>query len=146
MLLKFVDNNQKDTYFSFLLFSYYIAFQLFKLEDVATGIWIQEFKRSGQEVNYVNDDRFHNAGCESDYVLAHYQGPRLMLCLWGKLRHEHEAVCCEQLLHLPHFSLLGQGLWLGGAWHHSCQSGVSKRFPQGILCEVCCMNYGNLFF
>lgn len=69
--------------------------QLFKLEDVAMGIWIQEFKKSGQEVNYVSDERFHNAGCESGYVLAHYQGPRNLLCLWEKLQTEHEAVCCE---------------------------------------------------
>ena len=72
-----------------------VRLQLFKLEDVAMGIWIQEYKKSGQEVNYTNDDRFHNVGCESDYVLAHYQGPRLLLCLWEKLQKEHEAVCCE---------------------------------------------------
>ncbi|MQM11742.1 hypothetical protein Taro_044652 [Colocasia esculenta] len=69
--------------------------QLFKLEDVAMGIWIQEFKKTGQEIDYANDDRFHNAGCEGDYILAHYQGPRLMLCLWEKLQIEHEPICCE---------------------------------------------------
>lgn len=69
--------------------------KLFKLEDVAMGIWIQEYKNSGQEVNYTNDDRFHNAGCDPDYILAHYQGPRLLLCLWEKLQREGEAICCE---------------------------------------------------
>ncbi|KAH0461562.1 hypothetical protein IEQ34_009137 [Dendrobium chrysotoxum] len=69
--------------------------KLFKLEDVAMGIWIQEFKENGGKVNYVNDERFYNAGCESDYVLAHYQGPRKLLCLWDKLQREHEAICCE---------------------------------------------------
>ncbi|WOL06374.1 hydroxyproline O-galactosyltransferase [Canna indica] len=69
--------------------------QLFKLEDVAMGIWIEEYKHRGHEVNYVNDDRFHNDGCESNYILAHYQGPRLLLCLWEKLQKEHEAICCE---------------------------------------------------
>lgn len=69
--------------------------QLFKLEDVAMGIWIQEYKDSGEEVNYINDDRFHNAGCEPDYILAHYQSPRLLLCLWEKLHREHEPICCE---------------------------------------------------
>ncbi|ERN03256.1 hydroxyproline O-galactosyltransferase GALT3 [Amborella trichopoda] len=68
---------------------------LFKLEDVAMGIWIEEFKKSGQEVNYINNLQFRNAGCESDYILAHYQGPRLMLCLWQKLQQEHQPVCCE---------------------------------------------------
>ncbi|XP_043723838.1 hydroxyproline O-galactosyltransferase GALT3 [Telopea speciosissima] len=68
---------------------------LFKLEDVALGIWIEQFKKSGQEVHYINDDRFYNTGCESDYVLAHYQGPRLVLCLWEKLQVQHQPLCCE---------------------------------------------------
>lgn len=69
--------------------------KLFKLEDVAMGIWIQKFKEEGGKVNYVNDERFYNSGCESDYVLAHYQEPRKLLCLWDKLQREHEAICCE---------------------------------------------------
>ncbi|XP_075656453.1 hydroxyproline O-galactosyltransferase GALT3 isoform X1 [Castanea sativa] len=69
--------------------------KLFKLEDVAMGIWIEQFKKSGQEVHYINDDRFHNAGCEPNYVLAHYQGPRKVLCLWETLHKEHQALCCE---------------------------------------------------
>ncbi|KAF3456419.1 hypothetical protein FNV43_RR01069 [Rhamnella rubrinervis] len=69
--------------------------QLFKLEDVAMGIWIEQFKNSGQEVHYINDGRFYNAGCESNYVLAHYQSPRLVLCLWEKLQREQKPNCCE---------------------------------------------------
>ncbi|KAL4308780.1 hypothetical protein GQ457_01G029850 [Hibiscus cannabinus] len=69
--------------------------KLFKLEDVAMGIWIEEFKTSGREVHYMTDDRFYNSGCESNYILAHYQGPRMVLCLWDKLQKEHEAHCCE---------------------------------------------------
>ncbi|KAG0473392.1 hypothetical protein HPP92_014745 [Vanilla planifolia] len=69
--------------------------QLFKLEDVAMGIWVKKFKENGGKVNYVNDERFRNAGCESDYVLAHYQGPRNLLCLWEKIQREHVATCCE---------------------------------------------------
>ncbi|EMS49060.1 putative beta-1,3-galactosyltransferase 16 [Triticum urartu] len=69
--------------------------QLFRLEDVAMGIWIQQYKDSGQQVNYANDERFYNEGCDSDYVLAHYQSPRLMMCLWEKLQKESQAVCCE---------------------------------------------------
>lgn len=72
-----------------------LVFQLFKLEDVAMGIWIQEYKNTGQEINYVTDDRFYNEGCESDYILAHYQSPRLLLCLWTKLQKDHRAFCCE---------------------------------------------------
>ncbi|CAI0626415.1 unnamed protein product [Linum tenue] len=72
--------------------------KLFKLEDVAMGIWIEEMKKQknkGEEVHYANDDRFHNAGCEPNYVLAHYQSPRLVLCLWEKLQKEHQPSCCE---------------------------------------------------
>ncbi|XP_021889538.1 hydroxyproline O-galactosyltransferase GALT3 [Carica papaya] len=69
--------------------------QFFKLEDVAMGIWIEKFKNSGQEVHYMSDERFYNAGCESNYILAHYQGPRLVLCLWEKLQKEQKPVCCE---------------------------------------------------
>lgn len=69
--------------------------QLFKLEDVAMGIWIQQYKNSGQQVNIVTDDRFYSEGCDADYVLAHYQSPRLMMCLWEKLKTEYQAVCCE---------------------------------------------------
>ncbi|PIN23267.1 Galactosyltransferase [Handroanthus impetiginosus] len=57
---------------------------LFKLEDVAV-----------RKVEHVNDDRFYNTGCESDYVLAHYQSPRMMLCLWEKLQKQHKTECCE---------------------------------------------------
>ncbi|KAJ7955290.1 Galactosyltransferase [Quillaja saponaria] len=69
--------------------------KLFKLEDVAMGIWIEQFRSSGHKVHYINDERFYNAGCESNYVLAHYQGPRMVLCLWDKLQKEHKPVCCE---------------------------------------------------
>ncbi|KAL6008717.1 hypothetical protein ACLOJK_021943, partial [Asimina triloba] len=71
------------------------SLKLFKLEDVAMGIWIEEYKKRGRKVNYINDDRFHNAGCEDDYILAHYQGPRLMLCLWQTLQKEQKPICCE---------------------------------------------------
>lgn len=69
--------------------------QLFKLEDVAVGIWIQQYESKGQKIEYVNDDRFNNEGCESDYILAHYQNPRMMLCLWDKLLKDHKPECCE---------------------------------------------------
>ncbi|XP_048320794.1 hydroxyproline O-galactosyltransferase GALT3 [Ziziphus jujuba] len=69
--------------------------QLFKLEDVAMGIWIEELRNSGQEVHYTNDERFFNAGCQSNYILAHYQSPRLVLCLWEKLLKEKRPNCCE---------------------------------------------------
>ncbi|CAH9080371.1 unnamed protein product [Cuscuta europaea] len=68
---------------------------LFKLEDVAVGIWIKEFKQKGHKVKYVHDDRFYNDGCESNYILAHYQNPRMVLCLWEKLQKENQPNCCQ---------------------------------------------------
>ncbi|KAK1407963.1 hypothetical protein QVD17_39591 [Tagetes erecta] len=69
--------------------------QLFKLEDVAVGIWIQQFKNQIREVEYVNDDRFYNSGCQPNYILAHYQNPRMILCLWEKMQKEHKPDCCD---------------------------------------------------
>ncbi|KAK4483325.1 hypothetical protein RD792_010511 [Penstemon davidsonii] len=68
---------------------------LLKLEDVAVGIWIEQFEKKGHKIEYVNDERFFNAGCESNYILAHYQNPRKMLCLWEMLQKEHKPECCE---------------------------------------------------
>lgn len=72
-----------------------MSLQLFKLEDVAVGIWVDQFKKQGHKVQYITDERFHNAGCESNYILAHYQNPRKVLCLWDKLQNDHKPECCE---------------------------------------------------
>lgn len=69
--------------------------KLFKLEDVSMGIWIKNFKEHGHKVQYISDERFYNAGCEPNYILAHYQNPRMVLCLWEKLQKEHKSDCCE---------------------------------------------------
>ncbi|ERM94500.1 beta-1,3-galactosyltransferase GALT1 [Amborella trichopoda] len=69
--------------------------KLFKLEDVAMGIWIAELKKKGADIKYVNDKRIFNEGCEDGYVVAHYQGPRNMLCLWNKLQEGNRAKCCD---------------------------------------------------
>ncbi|EOA30111.1 hypothetical protein CARUB_v10013222mg [Capsella rubella] len=69
--------------------------RLFKLEDVAMGIWIQQFNQTIKRVKYINDKRFHNSGCKSSYILVHYQTPRLILCLWENLQKEKQSICCE---------------------------------------------------
>ncbi|KAK1283318.1 Beta-1,3-galactosyltransferase 15 [Acorus calamus] len=68
--------------------------KMFKLEDVAMGIWIAEMKRKGLDIKYEKDTRVYVEGCESGYVVAHYQGPREMLCLWQKLQETKRATCC----------------------------------------------------
>ncbi|XP_023540320.1 hydroxyproline O-galactosyltransferase GALT3 [Cucurbita pepo subsp. pepo] len=71
------------------------ALKLFKLEDVAMGIWIEQFSKGGKEVQYINEERFYNSGCEANYILAHYQSPRLVLCLWERLQKQFESTCCD---------------------------------------------------
>lgn len=68
--------------------------KMFKLEDVAMGIWIDDMKKGGLEVRYEMEKRIQNEGCKNDYIVAHYQGPREMLCLWQKLQEERRANCC----------------------------------------------------
>ncbi|TXG57557.1 hypothetical protein EZV62_015386 [Acer yangbiense] len=70
--------------------------KMFKLEDVAMGIWIAEMvKDGGLRVSYVNEPRVYNEGCIEGYVVAHYQNPREMLCLWQKVKDGSIAKCCE---------------------------------------------------
>lgn len=68
--------------------------KMFKLEDVAMGIWIADMKKEGLDVRYENEMRVYNEGCKDGYVVAHYQGPRDMLCLWQKLQETKRAFCC----------------------------------------------------
>ncbi|KAL6547103.1 Beta-1,3-galactosyltransferase galt1 [Orobanche minor] len=68
--------------------------KIFKLEDVSMGIWIDDMKKSGLEVKYENDERIINDGCRDGYVVAHYQGPRELLCLWQKIQEKRHALCC----------------------------------------------------
>lgn len=69
--------------------------KLFKLEDVSMGIWIEEYKKQNHTVHYISDDNFNNVGCSDGYVIAHYQNPKHMACLWGKLREGPGPVCCD---------------------------------------------------
>uniref|UniRef100_A0A5B6Z815 Putative beta-1,3-galactosyltransferase 15 n=1 Tax=Davidia involucrata TaxID=16924 RepID=A0A5B6Z815_DAVIN len=68
--------------------------KMFKLEDVAMGIWISDMKKKGLEVRYEKEERIYNEGCKDGYVVAHYQGPREMMCLWQKLQEGNRAKCC----------------------------------------------------
>lgn len=80
------------SFFFLMLFGFV---QLFKLEDVSMGIWIEEYKKQNHTVHYISDDNFNNVGCSDGYVIAHYQNPKHMACLWGKLREGPGPVCCD---------------------------------------------------
>ncbi|WVZ74898.1 hypothetical protein U9M48_023014 [Paspalum notatum var. saurae] len=69
--------------------------KMFKLEDVAMGIWVNEMKKDGQLVKYETDKRINIDGCNDGYIVAHYQEPRQMLCLWEKLLRTYQAECCN---------------------------------------------------
>ncbi|XP_057949376.1 beta-1,3-galactosyltransferase GALT1-like isoform X2 [Malania oleifera] len=69
--------------------------KMFKLEDVAMGIWIADMKKNGLEIRYEKEERVYNVGCKEGYVVAHYQGPRELLCLWQKLQEGNGAKCCS---------------------------------------------------
>lgn len=68
--------------------------KMFKLEDVAMGIWIADIKKKGLEIKYAKEDRIFNEGCKDGYIIAHYQAPRELLCLWQKLQEGNRATCC----------------------------------------------------
>jgi hydroxyproline O-galactosyltransferase 2/3/4/5/6 len=67
--------------------------QLFKMEDVSMGMWVGQFKGSGNAVDYVHSDNFCQAGCEEGYLTAHYQSPEQMVCLWEKLGQGRPHCC-----------------------------------------------------
>ncbi|CAN0896563.1 Beta-1,3-galactosyltransferase GALT1 [Linum grandiflorum] len=69
--------------------------KMFKLEDVAMGIWIAEMKNEGMNVRYEKEERVCNEGCRDGYIVAHYQTPREMLCLWQKIQDGNGAKCCR---------------------------------------------------
>mgnify|MGYP006268071327 CR=1 FL=1 len=68
---------------------------MFKLEDVAMGIWVDEMKKGGLPVRYETDTRIHTDGCKEGYIVAHYQEPRNMLCIWETLLRTNQAMCCN---------------------------------------------------
>ncbi|KAF7100405.1 hypothetical protein CFC21_101929 [Triticum aestivum] len=70
--------------------------KMFKLEDVAMGIWINEMEKEGFDVTYQNDGRILVEGCEDGYVVAHYQEPRQMMCLWDKFQKTKRGNCCNE--------------------------------------------------
>ncbi|XP_004959045.1 hydroxyproline O-galactosyltransferase GALT6 [Setaria italica] len=66
---------------------------LFKMEDVSMGLWVEQFNRT-RPVEYIHSSKFCPYGCTDDYYTAHYQSPRLMLCMWQKLL-EGRPGCCN---------------------------------------------------
>ncbi|KAF8408826.1 hypothetical protein HHK36_004895 [Tetracentron sinense] len=70
-----------------------VTYELFKMEDVSMGMWVEQFN-SSTTVQYSHNWKFCQYGCMEDYYTAHYQSPRQMICLWGKLARGR-AHCCN---------------------------------------------------
>ncbi|KAG6412243.1 hypothetical protein SASPL_124915 [Salvia splendens] len=68
--------------------------RLFKMEDVSMGMWVEKVNTS-RAVEYVHSLKFCQFGCIEDYITAHYQSPRQMICLWNKLRQVGRPICCN---------------------------------------------------
>lgn len=68
--------------------------ELFKMEDVSMGLWVQQYQEAHGNVLYVNIWKFFQAGCEEGYILAHYQTPRHMICMHKKLL-KGDLHCCR---------------------------------------------------
>ncbi|KAK4263367.1 hypothetical protein QN277_028789 [Acacia crassicarpa] len=67
---------------------------LFKMEDVSMGMWVEQFN-SSRPVEYVHSLKFCQFGCIEDYYTAHYQSPRQMTCMWDKLQLQGKPLCCN---------------------------------------------------
>jgi len=68
--------------------------QLFKMEDVSMGMWVEQFNRT-KPVYYLHSLKFCQFGCVEGYITAHYQSPRQMMCLWDKLEMQTIPECCN---------------------------------------------------
>ncbi|KAL7115150.1 hypothetical protein ACP275_04G166800 [Erythranthe tilingii] len=68
--------------------------RLFKMEDVSMGMWVEKVNKT-RPVEYIHSLKFCQFGCIEDYITAHYQSPRQMLCLWNKLRQQGRPLCCN---------------------------------------------------
>ncbi|RRT56846.1 hypothetical protein B296_00012249 [Ensete ventricosum] len=66
--------------------------QLFKMEDVSMGMWVEQFNNS-RAVEYIHSVKFCQFGCIDDYYTAHYQSPRQMTCMWDKLQAGKPRCC-----------------------------------------------------
>lgn len=65
--------------------------QVFKLEDIAVGSWIEFVgAERGWEINYVPDPAFNYMGCNGQDAVSHYIKPQNMRCMF-----KSEGACCS---------------------------------------------------
>lgn len=62
---------------------YALGNPLFRLEDVATGIWIQEVaRRKNWTLALQSSTRYNPQGCKEDDIVSHYMKPPQQLHIW----------------------------------------------------------------
>lgn len=65
--------------------------KLFKLEDIATGMWLHCLaKEQGWLLNTVSDKRFNGDGCAEGDIVSHYRNPSQMACMFAA-----NGACCD---------------------------------------------------
>lgn len=70
--------------------------KFFKLEDVAMGIWVDQYKRQKHKVvDYVTYDSYQHGMCENGFTISHYQNPSQMQCLWNNEMEGEHGICCN---------------------------------------------------
>lgn len=70
--------------------------QYFKLEDVAMGIWIDQFKTlKNKTVDYVSYENYQHGHCVNGFTISHYQNPTQMQCLWSNEMEGEHGICCN---------------------------------------------------
>lgn len=106
--------------------SYCVSWQLFKMEDVSMGMWVEQFN-SSKAVKYVHSFKYCQFGCIEEYYTAHYQSPRQMICLWNKLQRQVKPECCnmrwwtwETYCSQSVSQSVNAHFWLAWTWWISC--------------------------
>ncbi|KAL1203901.1 Hydroxyproline O-galactosyltransferase GALT6 [Cardamine amara subsp. amara] len=69
--------------------------RMFKMKDVSVGMWVEQFNNGTKPVDYIHSLKFCQFGCIENYLTAHYQSPRQMICLWDKLVLTGKPQCCN---------------------------------------------------
>eukprot|EP00468_Gymnochlora_sp_CCMP2014_P008462 CAMPEP_0167745412 /NCGR_PEP_ID=MMETSP0110_2-20121227/3137_1 /TAXON_ID=629695 /ORGANISM="Gymnochlora sp., Strain CCMP2014" /LENGTH=483 /DNA_ID=CAMNT_0007630051 /DNA_START=264 /DNA_END=1715 /DNA_ORIENTATION=- len=86
-ILEYVDKKLKDG-----------TLKPLRLEDVSMGIWIDDAKKNGVSVTYVNQrngrGKVDIGGCATGNLVSHYIEPQAMVCMWEKQKRGIENICC----------------------------------------------------
>lgn len=69
--------------------------EMFRLEDIGMGIWLEKLSQLSKNVLFVDDQDLVFDGCRNGFVIAHYQRPESMKCLWKHLEAGNGARCCD---------------------------------------------------